>query len=596
MTGDELGVRAAVRGRRAQGARGVDPGVETAKAGRGARSRALRALALGLALPLLAAFAGCGPSSESPPSATPVAEHAAPAAPATPTTPVRGGTVVVGTISDIDGVNELTATNTRGLTDVLFQMFLHLAEENPNSEDHPPTWDPELARAWDWSDDHLTLTFHLRDDVEWSDGVPVTADDVRFSWQAQTDPSVAWPAAYLKDSIQDVEVVDPLTVRFHYTKVSPSQFNTTCEGLILPKHTWGKIPFSRWRQSSDEFLRTMVVDGPFKLEHWTPQQELVLVRNEHYFDPELPRLDRVVYRLIPEKSNQVNQLLAGDLQFVEQLPIQDIPRVEASKLLRVEAYWHRLYSFIAWNIKRPLFADRRVRQALTMAIDRQGIIDALWGPWARLATSPIVANNWAHDTSLKAWPYDPERARKLLAEAGWTDHDGDGVIDKDGQPFAFELMTNQGNQERINAVVMIQAQLKKVGIQARPRIVEFNSMTNLVQNQHFDAVLTAWGMPTSLDMRYAFDTSEIGDGGENFSAYSDPEVDRLIDRMEALSDLADAKPILLRLQQIIHRDQPMTFMWESKRVNGVSRRLHGTHPNLLSAFWYLRLWWLEPPS
>ncbi len=554
--------------------------------------RGLRLAVAALAVAALGALGGCGARDRTNPPPEPAPRPAASA----DATPRRGGTVVIGTISDIDGVNELTATFTRALTDVIYQMFLHLADENPNSEDHPPTWDPELARSWEWSADHLTLTFHLRDGVVWSDGEPVTAEDVRFTWQAQTDPGVAWPSAYLKDSIEDVEVVDPLTVRFHYSKVSPDQFNTTCEGVVLPKHAWGKVPFAEWRQSSEYFRDHLVVDGPFELERWTPQQELVLVRNPRYFDPDLPHLDRVVLRLIPEKSNQVNQLLAGDLQFVEQIPAQDIPRVEASKATRVEAYWHRVYSYVAWNLERPMFADVRVRQALTLGIDRQRIIDALWGRWARIATSPVVANNWAHDDSIEPWPYDPEGARKLLAEAGWTDHDGDGILDRGGRPFSFEILTNQGNQERINAVVMIQEQLKRIGIEARPRVVEFNAMMNQTQNQHFDAVLSAWAMPTSLDMRYAFHTSEIGGGGGNFSAYSNPEVDHLIEQMETLPDLAEAEPILHRIQQILHRDQPMTFMWESMRVNGVDRRLHDTRPNLLAALWYLRSWWLGPPS
>lgn len=555
--------------------------------------RRLRLATAALALTALASAMGCGGCRGRD------GEAPAPAAPeprAATAQPQRGGTIVVGTISDIDGVNELTANSSIGIEDILFQLFLHLADENPDSENHPPTWDPELARSWEWSDDHRTLTFHLRDDVTWSDGVPVTAEDVRFTWQAQVDPGVAWPFSYLKDPIEDVEVVDAQTVRFHYSKVRPYQFNTTVEGVILPQHVWGKVPFSKWRQSSEYFRDHLVVDGPFDLERWTPQQEVVLKRNPRYFDPDLPYLDRVVLRLIPEKSNQVNQLLAGDLQFVAQPSIQDVPRIEASSRTRVESYWHRLYSYVAWNMQHPMFADRRVRQALTMAIDRQRIIDTQWGRWARIATSPVVANNWAHDKSIQAWPYDPGRARALLAEAGWSDHDGDGVLDKGGQPFSFELMTNQGNPERINSVVMIQEQLKQVGIEARPRVVEFNSMLNQLENQHFDAVLSALLMPTSLDMRYAFHSSSIGGGGDNFSAYSNPEVDQLIERMESLPDLAEAEPILHQLQEILHRDQPMTFMWESKRINGVDRRLHDTRPNLLSSLWYLRHWWLGPPG
>ena len=234
-----------------------------------------------------------------------------------------------------------------------------------------------------------------------------------------------------------------------------------------------------------------------------------------------------------------------------------------------------------------------MRRALTMAIDRQLIIETLWGRFARLAVSPILHDVWAFDRSIEPWPYDPERSRQILADAGWTDTDGDGILDRDGTPFAFDLTTNQGNQARIDATVMMQEQLRRVGIDARPRVIEFNSMMNQLFDRDFEAAFSAWGMPTSLDMRYAFHTSEIGDGG-NFSGYSNPEVDRLIERMEDLPDIADAKPILIRLQEIIHQDQPMTFLWESQRINGLNARLRDVRSNVLGSFRNAESWWLAP--
>jgi len=534
---------------------------------------------------LLAGAVACGPSQDQAPATS---------EPATDQAPHRGGTLVAGTISDIDSVNEAISSGSRAANDVIFQMFLHLLDENPDFTEGPPTWEPELAESYSWSDDHLTLTFNLRQDAVWSDGVPVTAEDVRFTWQAHVDPAVAWGGAYLKDTIEDVEVVDPHTVRFHFSEVSPYQLNATVEGVILPKHAWGKLPFDQWRENADFFVDNLVVDGPFTLDRWVPQQEVVLVRNERYHDPERPYLDRVVFRLIPEKSNQVTQLLSGGLHLVEQLPITDVERVRDSGTTRVESFWHRLYTYVAWNGQRPLFEDAAVRRALTMGINRQLIVDTIWDRYARVATSPIVQNAWVHNKEIKPWPYDPERSREILADAGWTDTDGDGILDRDGVPFAFDLITNQGNQERIDAVVMIQEQLARIGIQARPRIVEFNAMSAQIVSRDFDAVFSGWGMPTTLEMRYAFHSSETGSGGWNVSGYKEPEVDHLIERMESLPNLAEAEPILLRLQEILHRDQPMTFMWESQRINGMSRRVHDTRPNVLGTYWYLRDWWLAP--
>jgi len=505
----------------------------------------------------------------------------------------RGGTIVIGSIADIDTVNELLDTGSRAFNDVAYQMFLHLLDEQPDFTEHPPTFAPELAESWEWSDDHLHLTFRLRRDAVWSDGVPVTAEDVRFTWEAQTSPEVAWDSAYFKDGIEDVEVVDPHTVVFHYSRVSPYQLLAAIEGLILPKHAWGRLPFSEWRRGGDFFRENLVVNGPYRLESWTPQQEIVLARNERYFHPEQPYLDRVIYRFIPEKSNQVNQLLSGDLHLVEAVPTPDIPRIRASERARIDAFWHRSYTFFLWNLRDPRFAEREVRQALTMAIDRRQMVDTLWGEFGRISASPVVHHAWAHDDSIEPWPHDPARARELLAAAGWRDRDGDGVIERDGVPFAFDLVANQGNQERIDAVVMAQEQLRRVGIDARPRIMEWNAMAQSLTEGDYQAMIFAFGMPTTLDFRYAFHSDEIG-GGSNYSGYSNPEVDRRIEEMERLPEIADAEGLLHELQRIIHRDQPMTFLWETQRVNGVNRRLRDLDSNFLSTTWFLRRWWLAP--
>lgn len=507
--------------------------------------------------------------------------------------PVRGGTLVVASIADMDSVNELLSANSRAADDVLYRVFSHLLDEQPDFTDHPPTFKPELAERWEWSPDHLTLTFHLRKDALWSDGVPITAEDVRFTWQAQTSPEIAWDTFYMKEHIRDVEVVDAHTVRFHFTRLGPSMLVEANEGLILPKHVWGQVPFAKWRESGDFFRDHLVVSGPFKLERWTPQQEIVLARNERYWNPELPYVDKVVVRIIPDVQNRVTQLLAGSIDLLEQVPMADLPRIEAAPHLELTSFWHRTYQFVAWNARNPLFATKELRRALTLAIDRQGLVDALWGKWARVADSPIVQNVWAHNDALVPWPYDPAEARRLLAEQGFKDTDGDGFLDRDGRKFSFELITNQGNSARMNAVVMIQEQLKKVGIEVQPRILEFNALNEAMTERKYDAVLSAWGMPTTLDLRYAYHSDSIDDG-DNHTFYNNPEVDRVIEEIERLPDITEAKTLLDRAQLLIHEDQPMTFLWESQRINGLNRRVENAQSNLFSTLWHLHEWWLQP--
>ena len=507
--------------------------------------------------------------------------------------PRRGGTVVTGWTSEPGGVNELIVPSSQPTNEMLFRVFLHLVEEQADFDQHPPTFAPQLARSYDWSTDHKVLTFHLRDDIVWSDGVPVTADDVRWSWQAQIHPDVVWDNADSKQWITDVEVVDPHTVRFHFSRVYFKQLLDANEGLILPKHAWEKLPFSEWRKSADWFKQHLVVDGPFTIASWQPGQQIVLQRNERYYEKGLPRLDRVVMRFIPNQSAGLNQLLNGELDFVPQIAPGDVPRAKAAPQLQLIALWFNIYVAVGWNNENPLFRDPEVRRALTLGIDRQTIVDTLLGPYGRVADSPIVQMVWAHDDSIKPWPYDPAEARRILAAKGWKDTNGDGILDKGGKPFSFELITNAGNQLRTDATVMIQDQLKKIGVQATPRQVEFNTLASLTNDGRFAAAMIGFVMDTSLDMRNNFHSQAIGDGA-NYVRYRNPEMDRLVEQAASQPDVLAARPYLDQIQQLAHRDQPVTFLWESQRLTGVNKRVKDVRPTLSFSFFNLKEWWVEP--
>jgi peptide/nickel transport system substrate-binding protein len=232
-----------------------------------------------------------------------------------------------------------------------------------------------------------------------------------------------------------------------------------------------------------------------------------------------------------------------------------------------------------------------VRLAMTLAIDRQALVDTLHGDLARIGVSPVPQSIWAFNTTLAPWPYDPARATELLAEAGWSDHDGDGVIDRDGQPFRFDLTTNGDNRLRMDAGIMIQRQLSKVGIDVRLVALEFNTLIELNMAHDFDGTISAWGIDTTLDFGYAFHSNSIG-GGYNDGCYSNPRVDTLIEAVRRQPRLEDAVPMLDELQAIIHSEQPYTFLWEPQRIDGASTRLRNVSSNPLSAFFDLERWWI----
>ncbi|HEX2253819.1 MAG TPA: ABC transporter substrate-binding protein, partial [Thermoanaerobaculia bacterium] len=504
--------------------------------------------------------------------------------------PVRGGQVVVGITSDVGGVNPLIVPPSTITTEISRRLFLPLVGERPDY-----SVAPRLAESWEFSDDRLALTLHLRDDVVWSDGTPVTSADVVFTYQAWTDPDVAWEGASSLEAVAGVDALDAHTVRFRFHHVYSAQLlDVASGGVILPAHAWSRLPFAEWRGNADWFRQNLVVDGPFTLASWRPQQELVLERNPRYYEPGLPRLDRVVFRVIPDQSSQLTQLLGGDVDFAIQLGPEQAATVEEHPDTRVISYWSRGYIGIGWNVRREPFAESDVRRALTLGIDRQTLVDSIWGPHARVVSSLVLPDTPGHDPDDQPLPYDPDQARRLLEQHGWVDRDGDGIREKAGQRLVLRLITNAGNRQREDALVLIQEQLRRVGVAVESEVPEFNAFLEQVYGGDFDGVLGGWVVPTTFDFRYALHSSEIG--GNNVIGFADPRVDRLLEQVRSQPTLEAARPLLVELQAVLRREQPYTFLWQSQRLHGVSERLHGLEPSHLFTFDDLRHWWVEPEA
>lgn len=545
------------------------------------RSRRALALAAWAALSLCAA---CRPrGEEAQPSVAPSQS------------PQRGGTLVVGSLSDPVGINEYVLPSSRVTSDIVWRLFLRLMEEQPDFTEHPPTFEPLLAQSWEQSADRKSVTFKLQPDAVWSDGVPVTAEDVRWTWQVQMDPDVGWTDRDIKKHITDVEVVDPKTVRFHFSRAYPTQLLDANEGVIIPKHVWSKLPVSEWRSNIDWFRRNLVVDGPFNLGSWEPQQQVELVRNERYHDPEHPYLDRVVLRVIPDTSSLVTQLESGAIDFVAQVSRTDVPRLQANPKLDVLSYWINLYVAVGWNTEKPLFADPEVRRALALAIDRQAIVDTIWGDYGKVGVTPILTSVWVHDRSLKPLPFDPAEAQRILTAKGWKDTNGDGILDRGGKPFSFEILTNAGNQQRNDSAVMIQDHLGRIGIRAQVKVIDFNTMITQTLAGNYDATILGFNMDTSLDLSSNFHSRAI-DNDNNFSRYKNPELDALLDQADQQADFESMLPLLHQIERILYRDQPVTVLYESKRLTGINKRVQNPQPNMIEPLAEVEEWWVKPDA
>jgi len=493
-------------------------------------------------------------------------------------------TLTVGLLSEPATLNPLTATSNE-TKDIVWQIFLKLLDEKPDYL----SFEPRLARSWEFSEDSLSITFHLRDDVRWTDGTLVTADDVRFTWELHIDTLVAWRSRSLKQHIRDVKVVDSHTVVFEFDRRYPYQLMDANDGVILPRHLLKNIPRDQMREHS--FGRAPIGNGPYMFSRWEPEQYLELVKNPDYYERGKPHVERVVYKFVPDMVTLTTQLKKGEIDLLESIPNDQLPNL-ADRYPRVQVYTYpsREYWYISWNSNQERFANAETRRALTMGIDREEIIRTLWGGRASVCTSPIYNGLWAFDDAIEPIPYDAVRARRELEDLGWRDSDGDGVLDKNGAPFEFELITNHSSQQRVDVAIMVEAYLEEIGVRVNIRTMEFRAVTERLFSFDYDGCVLGWGTPTKPDITSHWHSSAVPPDGYNISAYRNPEVDDLIDKAKVELDRERARDLWSQVQRKIYQDQPFTFLLIPDEVTALDRRFCGVDPNAISFFYNLRDW------
>ena len=450
---------------------------------------------------------------------------------------------------------------------------------------------PRLAERWLFGDDSLSITFHLRQDVYWHDGEPVTAADVRFTWQLQTDPEIAWASRSIKDRIDDVEVIDDHTVTFHFANRYRYQLHDANDGVIVPRHALDKVLRESFRTC--DFGRSPVGNGPYRLARWVPGQYIELERNDEYYVESQPYLERVVFRIVPDMTNLVTQLKAGEIDCLESIPIDALSEIESEYTdVRIYQYMSRGMAFIVWNLENDLFTDREVRRALAMAINAPEIIETLWRGRAEASDSPMHPMLWAHNPEMTPIRFDPDRARAMLAEQGWRDSNNDGVLDKDGRPFEFEMTTNQGIQVRADIMTMAQEYLRRVGVKLNARILEMNTFMQGVISGEFDSCVFGWKVGTRADLSSFWHSTATPPSGFNASRYRSTRADELMEQAKNTLDTKKATELWYECQRIIYEDQPIFFLAVPYEVVGLRDHFCGVEPNAHGFFVNLHEWYV----
>jgi peptide/nickel transport system substrate-binding protein len=482
---------------------------------------------------------------------------------------VVGDTILMGTIGDASNLLPVLASDSAS-SDISGLVYNGLVRYDKNLQ-----LEGELAESWSVSPDNRTITFHLRRGVKWHDGAPFTSADVLFTYRLLVDPKVptAYADRYLQ--VQRAEAPDPHTFRVHYAQPLAS-------ALI----SWGLPIHPRHLLIGQDILRSPlsrapVGTGPFRFVEWSPGQKIVLEANPDYFEGPVG-LHRVVYRIVPDPSTMFLELRSGGLDFMGLSPIQYAMQTDTPAFRRAfnkYRYPSFSYTYLGFNLRRPLFQDRRVRQALAHAVDKQELIDGVLLGLGQEATGPYKPGTWPHNPEVRRYPYDPERARQLLAEAGWRDTDGDGILDRDGRPFAFTILTNQGNDQRIKAGEIIQRRFREIGVDVRLRVLEWATFLKEFLNPgNFDATIMGWNIPIDPDLFNVWHSSQTRPGELNFIGFRNAEVDRLLEQGRHTLDEQERRRYYHRLQEILAEEQPYLFLFVPDALPAVAARFRGIDP------------------
>ncbi len=448
---------------------------------------------------------------------------------------------------------------------------------------------PDLAKSWEIKKGGLEIIFHLRKGVKWQDGKEFTSADVLFTYNTVIDPKVPTPYSSNYGPVQKVEAPGLYTVRVYYKKPFAPALESWGMG-IMPKH------ILEGKDLTDErFSRHPVGTGPYRLKQWITGQRIELEAYNGYFEG-VPGIKRYIMRVIPDMSTMFLELKFGGIDYMGVTPAQY--KLVVSRSGFFNRYFQRFrypdfaFIYLGWNLLDKRFRDIRIRRALSHAIDKASIIKGAILGYGTPCTGPFLPGSWACNPAVPDPAYNPARSLELFREAGWTLKNG--VLQKDGKPFSFTILTNQGNTSRLLAAQIIKEDLKKVGVVAHIKVLEFQALFHdYVDKKRFEAVLMGWSLSPDPDLYGIFHSSQTKKGEFNFISYNNPEADRLLEEGRHTVDLEKRKAIYHRLHEILAWEQPYTFLYVPDALPVLSKRFKGVK-KAPDGIWYDFIHWRIP--
>lgn len=477
---------------------------------------------------------------------------------------------------------------------------------------------PNIAERFEWSDDGKTVTFYLRKDVKFHDGEPLTAEDVYFTFMTICHPDYSGPRTYsvnrLKgyyeyhgkideeastednivyeiepftaDTVEGIKVIDDYTISFTAVEEYASFLEDLGYG-ILPAHVFEGVEVKDIPHH--EFNTKPIGTGPFKLAEYKKDQYAVLEKFDDYFEG-APKIDKIVY-MIRNQETALMELESGELDICDITP-QDFDMVSGWDHVDIQETMAMGYQYMAINHRRELFQDQKVRQALAYAINRQGIVDNVLQGHGAVMNAPIPPVSWAYSDDVNAYEYNVEKAKQLLAEAGWT-LGSDGILEKNGKKFEVELLYPTGNAVREASAPIIKENLEAVGIKVNLQLMDFPSMREKAINNHdFDLCLIGWGLSFDPDASFAFH-SDPAKGSWNYVGYKNERSDELLDAGVATTDMEERKEIYREWCKLVNEDLPYIFLYTQNDILAINNRVKNVKLDVRGITHNIHEWYID---
>lgn len=508
-----------------------------------------------------------------------------------------GGTVLLAETGDISTVNGMFASDTTTLL-VTGTIFESLIGASPL--DGRPV--PGLADSWDVSDDGLTYTFHLNQHAKWHDGVDFTADDVAFSYDAALDPNTGFPyRSIVDDAVASYRVIDENTFEMTATKKLVTFIYEGPGAVgILPKHIWQDVPLASWSLdggSTGQDPARVIGTGPFKFKEWVQGDHVSVVRNDDYYD-KVPYVDGLTMRVLPDSDASVLALKQGETDIMEFVPPAQVATVNDSDELDVDVYNLFQFTHYVFNLdpeKSDLFQDKRVRQALMYALDRDSITQNIFFGYGEpaIGTQPPMSPAYAPDRMEPAYDFDPEKAKSLLNEAGWTLKDG--VMQKDGEKFEVGFLYTGGEALVDQMVTYIKEAWEDVGVKINLQNINGQVLLERLKTGDFEMALFAIGLSVDGNQSFLF-SCDAASTGFNFSHYCNEQWDKLDEEQKVEFDANKRTELLIEQSQMIWEDQPVGPFRFGVGRTGYTTRLHNFYPNGFGTLWSLSYVWIDGGS